>query len=605
MADDDALAGARPERSSSDQRAALSLSAAVAFQNGNLEDAAHILRRLVALDPAEQDAAAQLALTLARLGRLAEVHPVLEKSGPWGERPDMLLLSARAAIACGAFDRAQQSLDLLEKANPNDPRIYLCRAQFHARRGQRRETLDALIRAADRSGDDPNIVMELGSAAYQVGDTAALENAVGRARQICERTTGNQALAQWLIAALIRLHHIDEAEERLFASSEAHPDFVIAENSRIDRLVAQGQYESAANTAAKAADRPTLQRQTAPFLRRHGVMSLERVVVHNGHPLTRAADADDIAASCGCSVFLADLHRTPIEHYASPGALIVFSSGIDAAQWTRVDEIRRVAPSSPIVAWLFDSHHCYLWNRLLARAADISFPSHATPIDYLRDPNHSGLVGRVIPLAVTQWSRPELTSLYRDTADERRSDQLHGMFGFHKVAHRRNVFIDLLAAARYENTLGFIEVDRYLGLPARERFLAWRRHKTSLCIPVNGDLSTRFFDALAAGQIPIVPMDIPDFDRVIPPTVQRALPVIRLRDYSIEAAEEAHAAALAAFDARGEEGALRRHRFVLERHMLAHRIGEIVESASAMLGHEFRRRTAEPDPQTNSGLTLG
>ena len=54
--------------------------------------------------------------------------------------------------------------------------------------------------------------------------------------------------------------------------------------------------------------------------------------------------------------------------------------------------------------------------------------------------------------------------------------------------------------------------------------------------------------------------------RIIPtdPLVDQAiLRVMRLKDYTVAALREAHEEAITAFDRDGEEGAARRHRYVL------------------------------------------
>ena len=105
-----------------------------------------------------------------------------------------------------------------------------------------------------------------------------------------------------------------------------------------------------------------------------------------------------------------------------------------------------------------------------------------------------------------------------------------------------------------------------------------------MCLPLVNDLSNRFFDALAAGQVPIVASDILDLDRVIPPDLQTSLPIIRLQDYTVAALRDAHGRAISAFDSEGNEGAERRYRFVLRNHMLANRIRLILDETAHFSG---------------------
>jgi hypothetical protein len=185
-------------------------------------------------------------------------------------------------------------------------------------------------------------------------------------------------------------------------------------------------------------------------------------------------------------------------------------------------------------------------------------------------------LGPVVPMALFQWSRPELEYLYRDSRTEARSGALSGHFSLYASAPQRNRLV--VEAMRHwpDADLSLRRGWRYHTRSPRDRFLCWRRFKCSVVLPVHGDLAMRFFDALASGQVPIVPRDILDFDRVIPPDVQASLPVVRLERYDFDALRAAHAEAIAAFDRGGEAAAAERQRFVLEQHTLAHRIRDIV-----------------------------
>jgi len=244
--------------------------------------------------------------------------------------------------------------------------------------------------------------------------------------------------------------------------------------------------------------------------------------------------------------------------------------------------IKNAAPSCPLVAWNLANHTAYLANALLAAAADVTFPAHVTPLDYLT----RWVRGPVVPLALFQWSRPTLDRLYRECRGEPRSDRLSGHFALYPAAERRNRLVAEAIEAWPEVELSLQRGWRYHARSPRDRFLSWRRCKSSAALPVSGDLSMRFFDALGAGQVPIVPRDVIDFDRVIPPADQASLPVVRLESYDVAALRAAHAEAIAAFDRGGEAAAEARHRYVLKHHMLAHRIRDIVGHVGAMRSTE-------------------
>jgi hypothetical protein len=227
-------------------------------------------------------------------------------------------------------------------------------------------------------------------------------------------------------------------------------------------------------------------------------------------------------------------------------------------------------------------------------AVDAFFPSHRTAVDYLPRWDSRHALGPIVPLASNQWARGTLERLWQQHRAMPRDDALTGGFAFYPVARRRNRLLAEIAAAWPEAGLCIDEgSNAYHRWSADERFLSWRRCKTSLALAVGSDLACRFFDALAAGQVPIVPPDILDFDNVIPPEDQRALPVVRLREYSVPALLAAHAEAIAAFDRDGAAGAERRHRYALDRHMLAHRVADLVHRTAAMHGLKLLREPTE------------
>ena len=303
----------------------------------------------------------------------------------------------------------------------------------------------------------------------------------------------------------------------------------------------------------------------------------------------RPANVEDLTEACGLPVQLLDIRLVPPREFASSDALVIFASGIDESLGPRTRTIKTTNADCPVAAWLFDNHHSYLWNVAIAAAADILFPAHVTPVKYLAKWAPARIPPRVMPLCTMQWPRDLLTQLYDEARDVASSDRLSGNFAFYPISAKRNHFISEINRKWPDTGITFAN-SNYHGLSARERFLSWRRYKTSVSLPVQGDLSNRFFDALAAGQVPIVPRDIIDFDRVVSPAEQADLPVIRLESYSIEALRDAHDKAISAFDRGGAEQAVIRHRFVLNQHMLAHRIRAIVEQAHEALGLPLQPR---------------
>jgi hypothetical protein len=74
----------------------------------------------------------------------------------------------------------------------------------------------------------------------------------------------------------------------------------------------------------------------------------------------------------------------------------------------------------------------------------------------------------------------------------------------------------------------------------------------------------------------IVPRSIPDFDVVVPREDQARIGVIRIDDFSAQTLRHACIAARKVFLYMGASGVLARRSLVLDKHMFAHRISEIV-----------------------------
>lgn len=562
------------------------LKAAIAFSRGRFADAADGLRLVLARQADNREAAANLGVALAQLNQFAECYAVLRRSEPWTGRPDIQLVLAQAAIATGAED-AETQVAAAERGRANPAAAALLRGELEKRRGHWRESFAACARGADLSRDDPVAMTMLLEAAHRIADDVELARIAERARRSLQRAS-NEALAWQVAAADVKFGRIDAAEACLLDTREKNPAPLVSWNGRIDRLVVAEQYDRAVallETAVPACLPPQRPSHASAAARRTAA-PLTRIVVDNAHQVMKAASVDDIVEACGVPVQFADLRGASPDAFAAQDTLVICAGGLDAGQIEAVRAIKAAGPRCTVAAWHFDNHHCYLWNALLAAAVDLSFPAHATPRAYLARWARDRRCGPIVPLCVTQWPRPVLEALYADCRDEPRADALTGHFAYFPIARKRNLLIDE-ARRRWpeaELTLGFGFQRDYHAQSARDRFLSWRRYKTSVALPVAGDLSNRFFDALASGQVPIVPRDGLDFDRVIPPAEQERLPVVRLEAYSLEALRAAHASAIAAFDRGGEAQAAERHRFALAHHMLADRIRDIVTAAKQLLG---------------------
>lgn len=265
--------------------------------------------------------------------------------------------------------------------------------------------------------------------------------------------------------------------------------------------------------------------------------------------------------------------------------LLLHANGED----TVIRKARRSGCRVPVVGWTWDNHHGALSNRRAAVSVDVLHPGHAFAKGYLR--SRAALMGCHVPLCTAQWALTEAVEGFARTGFGQRSNELYGGFFGYRLARRRNRLVEELRAAGMQHVglLDSAASDAYHALSADERFSAWTAHKASLCAPVKGDLSLRLFDSLVTGGIPIIAPDVRDLDSVIPPELQRELPVIRLAEYSTDAARRALEQACRAFDEGGTRAMERRHRFVLENHMLEHRIRSIIQAARDLASLADRR----------------
>lgn len=237
----------------------------------------------------------------------------------------------------------------------------------------------------------------------------------------------------------------------------------------------------------------------------------------------------------------------------------------------------------PALGWFWDNHHHIFDNYRSTADLDACIPGHAWAGNYLR--SRRNLLLRNMPLCVTQWTAREARSFFTQYGGGERSNDLYGGFVNYDMARKRNRFVEQLIADGH-NGIHFINetsLSRYFGLSPAEKFQTWAAHKVSICLPLNGDLSQRLFDALLAGQIPLVPSDVHDLDSVVPEKSQKDLPIIRFSEYSTASVQKAHREALKQFDREGKKGALRRHRFVLDNHMFPARIASILALARGIL----------------------
>lgn len=231
-----------------------------------------------------------------------------------------------------------------------------------------------------------------------------------------------------------------------------------------------------------------------------------------------------------------------------------------------------------IVAWTWDNHHHEFENVRSCCMADIVIPAHDFCADKLYFPFY--ILGKSVPLCTGQWARDNAEEYLSSTLNKTRSNALSGGYIMWDGS-ARNRQLRKLRENVPDNELELIEETergKYFQMNAKERFNSWSSYKVSLQIPYAGDLSLRVFDALITGQIPIVPRDCHDLNHVIPPSVQKLLPIIRVEDISTPSIIEAWKEGIKEFDRMGIAGILERHNFAREHHHITSRVEQIIGS---------------------------
>lgn len=274
----------------------------------------------------------------------------------------------------------------------------------------------------------------------------------------------------------------------------------------------------------------------------------------------------------------------PFRHYADEievtgPRIVIFHSVVAPDEAGCIWELRKsLGPDAIIVLWMWDNHTAHIPNIRSAQAADLVFYSHSPHTDYLYNPA-SAVAGHV-PACSAQWRHDEAAALFQATISSTRRHSLLVNYVDYNYASERNAVI----AAVRENipeatvlTMPATDRKRYFQMSPQRRFAEWAEHKATLILPVQDDLSTRLFDALLCGLVPIVPTNIPDIDLLISEEVQQRLGIVRINSYQIDEIRRATQSALQSYDRLGPEGATARHRFVLDHHMLVNRMSALLQ----------------------------
>ncbi|MDK9721192.1 MAG: hypothetical protein OEL53_08410 [Rhodospirillales bacterium] len=225
------------------------------------------------------------------------------------------------------------------------------------------------------------------------------------------------------------------------------------------------------------------------------------------------------------------------------------------------------------VFWAHDHHHSFAHYVMFLLKTNIILPAHFCRRDHLFAFN--AFIGNTVPATTNQWPVEELERLTRQDETGPRSDDLYGGFGAYDVGLQRSIFVGAVMERLPQHALSIRRIqncdDPYFSLSSAQRYADWRHHKVSLCAAIGQDIPIRLFDALASGQIPIVPNSLTNLDWVISPQDQTKLGIETYEADDPDSAIAAWRRALENFDRLGVSGIKDRIFYFLDNHSLVKR----------------------------------
>ena len=290
-----------------------------------------------------------------------------------------------------------------------------------------------------------------------------------------------------------------------------------------------------------------------------------------------------------------------------------FNSGLETADLILVTahgpnntetfwRLREANPNALLGLWLWDNHLAYVANLANTLAADFFFPSHHYISRYLSNP--SAVRGGTVPACCVQWDTALVRAAMAKPSTHRQPRVYAGYVDYEGTP--RADFLQQIRADVPEIDVQIMprsNRSRYFTKTYAARLDEWLDYPVSLVLPLDRDLSTRFFDGLAAGHVLVVADNIADLDQVIPPADPVNLPVLKCRAGDTADLRRAAKEALTVFAREGEEGIQRRQAYALSKHMLAHRVQKMVRTVAAAATGQLHIRFCN-GPECSPGLEL-
>ncbi|MBP2233269.1 hypothetical protein J2847_006606 [Azospirillum agricola] len=257
--------------------------------------------------------------------------------------------------------------------------------------------------------------------------------------------------------------------------------------------------------------------------------------------------------------------------------LILNNHGLDNSYlWHLID---KSGFSGTRIIWCRDNHLGEIANLRSVIEADFVIPAHSGCSNYLL--NARSVRGPTVPWQML-YETAEMATRLRQTLGSPRQTRVFGGYMSYGFAKRTNFLSGLSQHADiFDIKLNSREKQdtEYFKMSREDILNQWLSYKTSIAVPINGDLSPRIAMGLCAGQTVLVSDEIQDLDMVFPPSLRNELGIFKFSPSAgIEELKSIARQAVQVFDEEGREGVLKRHAYAMENHTNERRIHTILQS---------------------------
>ena len=262
---------------------------------------------------------------------------------------------------------------------------------------------------------------------------------------------------------------------------------------------------------------------------------------------------------------------------------VVIVNGNDFGDLRLLQRLYNQCPDTLFIATLYDNHHALEMCVMLSLCTDMVFPAH---YDYLALLNrYSPFLRGPLPASAIQWSARQARALAPLLYSTARDTGLSGGFTAYPQFPFRN---EIVRTAMRQPVGAALELplessgQHHSVRSKEENWAVWCGSKVNLVVPTLTDLPHRFFDALLTGNIPLVPRYLEVFFSHFDFSGFSQAPVVWFDYADLNDLGPLVRRAVAMFDAAGKNGIAQRHRWVLEQHMMEHRLERILDDVARL-----------------------